>query len=167
MKFAVIENFPASLARLWAALAHPDYPAQKYQALGSTGLQLLRFDVSEQVIEVELERTVRAALEAAPAWARPFMDGEQRMRQYGRWQRVSPTQIDAELDLGLVDLPLSAHASGSAVEVRPEHTRLTLRFQVFSRLPAFRGTAARLFAAQARAAMAADHAFTLEYLARH
>jgi hypothetical protein len=165
MKFRISQDFPDSLDRLWSALGQRDYPARKYAALGSPDLQLLRFHATKRLIEVEFERTVRAALEVAPAWARPFMEGEQRMRQYGRWRRASSTRIEAELDVGLVDIPITAHATGLGLALGHDHTRLVLRFDVTSRLPAFRGTAARLFAAQVKAAMRADHEFTLQYLA--
>lgn len=165
MKFRISQDYPASLDRLWTALGQRDYPARKYAALGSADLRLLRFRATQRLIEVEFERTVQAALEVVPAWARPLMEGNQRMRQYGRWRRAGPARIEAELEVGLVDLPLSATATGTGLALGPDLTRLFFRFDVACRLPAFRGTAARLFADQVRAAMRADHEFTLQYLA--
>jgi len=49
----------------------------------------------------------------------------------------------------------------TVVELGPDHTRLTLTFDVTSRLPGV----ARLFAGQVQSALRADHAFTLRYLA--
>jgi hypothetical protein len=165
VRFQITHDYPASPDRLWSALGRRDYPARKYAALGSPDLKLLRFRATPRVIEVEFERKVQAALEVVPAWARPLMEGEQRMRQYGLWRRINATRIEAELEIGLMDLPISAKAAGIGLAVGPEQTRLAFRFDVTCRLLAFRGTAARLFADQVRAAMREDHAFTLAYLA--
>jgi hypothetical protein len=61
MKFRVRQDYPTSLEHLWAAFGHADYPEHKYRALGSTALQIPRFNAAEKLIEVELERTTPVA----------------------------------------------------------------------------------------------------------
>ncbi len=166
VKFRLHQDYPTTLARLWAAFGRADYPEQKYRALGSTAVHILRFDVTESLIEVVLERTAPVAMAQIPAWARAFIGSEQRLRHYTRWRRLSPTRVRADLDIAPVGLPVSAHATGSAVEQSADLTRLTLTFDVTCRLPGFGAPVARLFAQQVQAALRADHAFTLRYLAR-
>jgi hypothetical protein len=166
MKFRMRQDYPTSLEHLWAAFGDADYPEQKYRALGSSAVQILRFTATAKLIEVELERKARVVVAKLPAWARPFADGEQRMRHHSKWWRVSPTQVNAELDIVPVGLPVRAHATGSAVELTATQTRLTLSIEVKCWLPGIGATVARLFAEQMKEALRADHAFTLRYLER-
>jgi hypothetical protein len=164
VKFSVRQDFPTTLDCLWAAFGHADYPQQKYRALGSTELRMLHFTATRNLIEVELARTVSVAAQALPAWARAFVAGEPRIHQQTRWRRVSPTQVDALLDFVPAGLPVEAHATGTVIEPVPGQTRMTLNFDVQSRLPVVGAKVARLFARQVQEALAADHAFTLKYL---
>lgn len=164
MKFSLVQEFPASLERLWSAFGQPDYPLQKYRALGSTGIRLLRFVATAELIEVELEREAPVAGDAVPGWARGFMRPTQTMRHRTRWRRVGPTQAEAELDIAPLGQPVAAHGIGSIAELGPGLTRMTLSFVVSSRLPVLGARVARLYAEQIRAALEADHAYTLRYL---
>jgi hypothetical protein len=166
MKFNVCQDYPASLARLWAAFGDAGYPRQKYRALGSTDIRMLKFTATGKRIEVDLERQVQGLAQKLPAWAARFAAGRQRMRHRSTWWRVSPTRVDAELDIVAVGLPVSAHATGSAIELQPDLTRLTLSLEVKCWLPGLGATVARLFAQQIQEALRADHAFTLGYLER-
>lgn len=164
MKFSLSQDFPAGLERLWAAFGQPDYPVQKYRSLGSTGLRMLRFDATAELIEVELERRAPVAWETVPAWARGFLSRGQVMHHRTRWLRVSPTWVEVELGIVPVGKPVSAHGTGSIVQLAPDLTRMTLRFVVECRLPVLGARVARLYAKQIREAFEADHAFTLRYL---
>jgi hypothetical protein len=164
LKFSLHQEFPASLDRLWTAIGRADYPRRKYRALGSTGVQVLRFVVTDDLIEVELERNVAVAAADLPAWARPFAAGKRTLRQRTRWQRVAPARIDAQLEITPSGLPVKARAAGTVVELAPQHALMSLDFTVECKLPVLGGRIARLFAGQVREAMQADHAFTLAYL---
>ena len=115
---------------------------------------------------MDLERTAPVAVARLPGWARPFIGEEQRLRHHTQWRRLSPTWVRADLDIVAVDLPLSAHATGTAVEQSPDLTRMTFSFDVACRLPGVGAAVARLFGEQVQAALRADHAFTLRYLAQ-
>lgn len=164
MKFNMRQDYPSSLEHLWAAFGHADYPEQKYRALGSTALKIVRFDANEELIEVELERNTHVVMENIPKWARTLIGSEQRLRHHTQWRRVSPMRVDAELDIALLGIPVSAHATGTVTELNPKLTRMALNFHVKCRLPGFGATVARLFAEQVKAALRADHAFTLRYV---
>lgn len=164
MKFSLSQDFPAGLDRLWAVFGRPDYPEKKYRSLGSSDIRVLHFRVEAEVIEVELERTTPVAWQAIPVWARAFLSRRQVMRHRTRWQRVSPTWVEAILDIAPVGRRVSAHGTGSIVQLTPERTRMTLRFTVDSAIPVLGAKVARLYARQIREALRADHAFTLRYL---
>lgn len=164
MKFSLSQDFPAGLDRLWDAFGRPEYPEQKYRALGSTAIRMLRFYASADRIEVELERDAPVYRETIPAWARRFLQSRQTMRHRTRWRRIGPALVDAELDITAVGRPVSAHGTGAVVELAPGRTRMTLDFAVESALPVLGDRAARLYAEQIQAALRADHAFTLRYL---
>jgi hypothetical protein len=166
VEFTVSQDFPAGLDRLWAAFGHPDYPQRKYRALGATALRLQSFHATASSIEVELERDMPVAASALPAWARTLVRSEQTLRHRSRWRRLGPTQVSAELDIEPVGLPVRSHGTGSIVEVAPGATRMVLHWQVTSTLPVLGRKLERLFADQVRAALHADHAFTLQYLAQ-
>lgn len=165
MKFSLDQDFPADPARLWAALGRRDYVEQKYRSLGAATLRILRFEVTRDSIDVELERSAPVARKVLPAWARPFVADRQVMRHHTRWRRADFTRIDAELDIWPVGLPVHAHGVGTLTGRSPGRTSMTLHFEVKCRLPAVGNTAARLFADQVKEALQADHAFTLDYLA--
>ncbi len=164
MKFSLSQDFPAGLDRLWEIFGRPDYPQQKYRSLGSSDIRLLLFRVDAEVIDVELERTAPVAWESIPAWARAFLSRRQVMHHRSRWQRVSPVLVEAELDIVPVGRRVSAHGTGSIVQLTPELTRMTLGFVVESDLPVLGARVAGLYAKQVREALRADHAFTLRYL---
>ena len=130
MNFSVRQDYPTSLERLWAVFGHADYPEKKYRALGSTGLKIMRFEVTKKLIEVDLERKAQVVAEKIPKMARALIGSEQRMRHHTQWRRVSPMQVDAELDIAPVGISLRAHAYGTVIELTPKQTRMTLKFHV-------------------------------------
>jgi hypothetical protein len=164
VEFDLTQDFPASLERLWTALGSADYVKHKYRSLGSTSLRIVKLIASAEAIEVVLERQAPVARERLPVWARVASGRDQAMRQHTRWRRTGHGRVDVEFDLALMNMPVSAKGSGSVVEVSPRQTRMTLHFDVASGTPAFKSGVARLFAQQVKAALEADHAFTLEYL---
>lgn len=151
---------------MWAVFSHPEYPQRKYRALGATAVRLLRFDVTKQVIEVELERDVPVDVAALPVWTRQLLARQQTLRHRSRWRRVSLRQISAELEITPVGLPLQARGGGNLVQTAPALTLMTLRWQVTSPMLLIGSKIERLFARQLRQALDADHAFTLQYLQR-
>jgi hypothetical protein len=165
LKFSLRQDYPTSLARLWTALGHRGYVERKYRSLGTDAVRVLKFNATDEIIEVELQRSAPVAREKLPAWARPFVGHQQLICQHTRWRRVGPTHIEAELDLAPVGMQVHAHGVGSVVELSACRTRMTLRFDVQCTLPALGDKAARLFADQVREALRADHAFTQAYLA--
>jgi hypothetical protein len=160
MEFSVSYDYPADLDRLWAAFGQRDYAERKY---GAPGARIRRFDVTERSVEVELEREVPVQLARLPWWARPFVAAEQTIRQRTSWTRSGPATVQAELEIVPVGLPVAAHGSGSTSGRPGGATRLTLHWTVSS---AVGERVAQRFAAEVRAALDADHAFTLGYLAR-
>lgn len=164
MDFTITEYFPTGLDRLWVVFGRPEYPRRKYRALGATAVRLQRFQVTEHSIAVELERDVPVDKSRLPAWVRPMVGSQQTLRHRSRWQRISPTQITAELDISVIRLPVRARGVGTIVEVAPGMTRMTLDWQVTSMVPMLAGNMERLFADQVRTALDDDRAFTLQYL---
>ena len=164
MEFSLTQDFPADLGRLWTVFGRPEYTEQKYRSLGSTALRMLKFAASDELIEVELERKAPVALERLPAWVRVLSGEQQTMRHHSRWERAGPKQINVELDISPVGVPLHAHCIGSVVELSRSLSRMTLRFDVNCSVPTIGTKMARLFAEQVKEALRADHAFTLGYL---
>jgi hypothetical protein len=164
VQFDLTQDFPASLGRLWMALGAADYVERKYRSLGSTSLRILKLIASAELIEVVLDRRAPVAREKLPVWARVLSGREQAMHQHTRWRRAGIARVDAEFDIALLNLPVSARGIGSVVELSPRQTRMSLHFDVTSTAPAFKSSLARLFAQQVRDALQADHAFTLDYL---
>lgn len=164
MQFDSAQHFPAGLDRLWAVFSRPEYPQRKYRALGASAVRLLRFDVTKQLIEVELERDVPVDVAGLPVWTRQLVGRQQTLRHRSLWRRLSLTQISAELEITPVGLPVQARGVGTLVQTAPDLSRMALRWQVSSRVPLIGPKVERLFAHQLRRALDADHAFTLQYL---
>jgi len=164
MDFTLTQYFPTGLDRLWAVFGRPEYPQRKYCALGATAFRLQQFHVTAQIIEVELERDVPVDQSRLPPWVSRMVGGKQTLRHRTRWRRVSPTRVTAELDISPISLPVRARGVGTIVETAPGMTRMILTWQVKSMMPMMGEKIERLFADQVRAALDADHAFTLQYL---
>jgi hypothetical protein len=164
MRFDLTQDFPASLERLWTALGSADYVEQKYRSLGSTSIRILKFIASAELIEVVLDREAPVVREKLPRWARVLSGKHQAMRQHTRWRRADNAHVDAEFDIVPQGVPVRARGTGSVVALSPGHTRMTLHFDVTGTAPAFKSSVARLFAQQVKAALEADHAFTIDYL---
>jgi hypothetical protein len=164
MDFTLTQYFPMGLDRLWVVFGRPEYPERKYIALGTTAFRMQQFHVTEQTIEVELERDVPVNPSQLPPWVRTMVGGKQTLRHRTRWRRVSPTRINAELDIEPIRLPVRARGVGTIVEIAPERTRMNLTWEVKSRVPLIGDKIERLFADQVRTALDADHAFTLQNL---
>ena len=161
MEFTITQDYPAGLDRLWAVFGRPDYPRRKYRALGATAVLVRRFHVTAQAIEVDLERDAPVDDSRLPSWTRLLVRGKQTLRHRTAWRRVGPTQAAAELDISPVGLPVHASGTGWLVEAANGTTRMELTWRVQSVLGA---RVESLFAGQIRAALANDHAFTLQYL---
>lgn len=164
-EFTRRDDLPAGLDPLWATFGDPAYARQKYLALGSRAVRIPRFDVSVEAIEVELERQVLVDRRAWPRWSRPALAAQQTLRHRSAWRRVTPSRIVATLEIAPVGQPVRADGAAILDEVAPEHAVMTVRWRVHSPLPLLGPRIERLFAQQLRAALDADHAFTLRYLA--
>lgn len=158
VEFTLVQDYPTGLDHLWAAFGRPDYAMRKYQALGSSAVHLRRFEATAQAIEVELERDAPVDRSALPLWARTLVGRRQTLRHHTVWRRTGPSQVSAELDISPAGLPVHAQAVGVIGEPAPATTRMVLTWQVNSVLGA---RVERLFARQLRAALNADHAFTV------
>lgn len=165
-RFSTTHDYPAGLDRLWAAFGHREYPRQKYLALGATAVRLDRFDADARTIEIDLERVVPVADARVPAWVRRLLGREQTLRHRTAWRRVLPGRIDADLEIVPLGLPVQAHGTGSVVGLPDGTSRMTLTWRIDSSLPVLGERVARLFAQQVRAALDADHRFTLRFLRR-
>ena len=164
MNFSVTQDYPAGLDRLWAAFGRPEYPRQKYLALGATAVRVHGFKVTAQTIDVDLERDVPVDPSSVPPWARIFIGKAQTLRHRTRWQRVDATHAAAELDISPIGQPVHARGVGTIVETAPGTTRMLLNWRVSTTLPVMGGAVERLFASQVRNALDADHAFSLRYM---
>ncbi|HWS74774.1 MAG TPA: DUF2505 domain-containing protein [Quisquiliibacterium sp.] len=158
------QDFPAGLDRLWAVLGRREYVERKYTALGSSALRILRFEASDELIEVELERRAPARIEGLPAWARLVPGRGWTLRQHTRWQRVGPGRVDVGLDLALAGGLVRATGVGAVAERSPALTRMTLDIETACEIPGIGAEAARLFADEVGRALREDHVFTVEYL---
>jgi hypothetical protein len=164
VQFDLTQDFPVGLDRLWTALGRADYVEQKYRALGSTSLRMLKFSADADLIEIEFDRQAPVARDELPFWARVISGKQQAVHQHTRWRRAGPDRVDAEFDITALRMPISARGTGTVHELAPAHSRMTMRFYVSSTLAALKSNVARLFAQQVKQALQADHAFTLSYL---
>jgi hypothetical protein len=164
MRFNLTQDFPVGLEQLWTALGRADYVEQKYRSLGSTSLRVLTFSAGADVIEVELDRQATVAREELPVWARFLAGNQQAIHHHTRWRRAGLARVDAEFDISALDIPVRARGTGAVVELSPNHSRMTLNFDVRSTSAALRSSVTRVFAQQVKRALQADHAFTLAYL---
>ncbi|MGE5339146.1 MAG: DUF2505 domain-containing protein, partial [Gemmatimonadota bacterium] len=164
LQFDLTQDFPVGLDQLWTALGRADYVEQKYRALGSTSLRMLKFSADAESIEVEFDRQAPVDRKELPVWARVLTGKRQAMHQHTRWRRAGPGRVEAEFDISAPGVPVSARGTGTVVELFPGHARLTMHFDVRSTLAALKFSVARIFAQQLKQALQADHAFTLAYL---
>lgn len=165
VNFLVDHLYPADLGQLWVALGQREYVERKYRALGSVAVRILDFDVSEKTIAVSLERQVRVPAEAMSAWKRLLSSGRPTLHHESHWKRVASDRIDTVLDIWPVGWPVRARGSGTVVELSAACTQMKLAFTVQCDVPAIGATIARFFADQMKHALAADHRFTVDYLA--
>lgn len=164
MHFELTQDFPVGLDRLWAALGRADYVEQKYRALGSTALRILKFSADARSIDVELERQAPVAQGELPRWARVFAGAQQALHHHTRWQRTGADRVDVTLDIRAPALRVGAQGSGAVVEPAPGRSRMTLQFDVSSTAPALESSVAEAFARQVQHALHEDHRFTLRWL---
>jgi hypothetical protein len=162
--FEIVQDFPASLSRLWETLGRRDYAERKYRALGSTALQIKQFDSTPQRIEVRLERTLRVEPNRLPAWAFWLSGPQQRLDHHSCWTRVGAREAAVELRVSAAGHAVRAHATGSVTELDPGHTRMRLHVTVECPVPVIGRRIAHLFADRMKQALEQDHAFTVRYL---
>ncbi len=160
----IVQDFPAGADRLWTVFGSRDYVERKYRSLGSTAIDIRRFAATDREIRVDLVRVAPVSAKRIPAWARGLVGGRQSMRHAGVWKRVGPRHIEARLEIRPLGQPVTAAGVGGVDEIAPDRSRLTLRFDVTSRVPGLGTKIAALYATQIEEALAADHAFTLRYL---
>lgn len=165
MEFIVTQDFPAGLDRLWAVFGQAGYVRSKYRALGATTVQLRHFEATPQAIDIDLERDMPVDPSRLPAWSRALASARQTLRHRTLWRREGPARASAELDISVKGLPLHARGRATIAEVEPGLTRMQITWRLQSALPVIGGRVEQLLADQVRAGLAADHGFTLKFLA--
>ncbi|HJV70120.1 DUF2505 family protein [Ideonella sp.] len=165
--FTLEHDYPAGLDRLWATLGQRDYVRQKYRALGARALRLRRFAATAEAIDVDLERDVVADRAHLPAWVRVLTTERQTLRHRSAWHRNGPREAEAAIDITLLGLPLQAHGRGTIRQLAPGACRMTMDWRIETTLPLAGDAATLLFGREVRAALDADHDFTLRYLQSH
>lgn len=164
-KLLVEQDFPASPDVLWSVFSDRDYPGAKYRALGATHFELARFSATADEISVELSRRIPIDLARIPGFARKIVGDEQTMRHETRWRRGADGAVTATLVITPVGRPVQIAGTARLV-ARAGGARLSFDLDVTSDVPLIGGKIAKLFAEQIDAALAADHQFTLGYLAQ-
>jgi hypothetical protein len=167
LEFTRRDDLPAGLDRLWTIFGDPAYVRQKYLTLGARAVRIGRFDVAADTITLELERELPIDRAQWPGWIRPALAETLTLRHRSAWRRVAPSRVAATISISPVGLPVQAEGAGSIDETAPAQAAMALRWQVRSPVPLPGRRIERLFGQQLRAALEADHAFTLRYLARH
>jgi Protein of unknown function (DUF2505) len=163
VSFELEHSCPADLDRLWATLGRPEHVECKYAALGSTNLRILAFDADEHVINVVLERQIRAPDGALPAWARPVFAGSQVLHHRTRWARVDARSASVELKIWPLGAPVRAYGHGAVIELSDGSTQMKMHVGVQCGVPIIGTRVAELFANQLKQALGQDHSFTLSY----
>lgn len=164
MDFDVTQDYPVGLDRLWQVLGRPDYVERKYRALGSASLRVCHFAADATTIEVDVEREAPVATDVLPSWARLLAGSSQTVRHHTRWTRIDRRRAQAQVEISAVGRNVGARGMGSVIQGSPGSTRMNLHFIVHSPLPGLGKRVAELFARQVRHGLAADHAFTIDYL---
>ncbi|HET7862936.1 MAG TPA: DUF2505 domain-containing protein [Burkholderiaceae bacterium] len=159
------QDFPAGLDRLWAVFGQAGYVRSKYRALGAAKVLLRHFEATAQAIDIDLERDLPVDAAQLPPWSRPLAGARQTLRHRTAWRREGPEQASADLDISVKGLPLHARGLAHIAQVAPGLTRMQISWRVQSALPVIGGRVEQLLADQVRAGLAADHAFTLKFLA--
>ena len=165
MEFTMTQDFPASLDRLWAVFGQAGYVRSKYRALGAATVQLRHFEATPQAIDIDLERDMPVDPSRLPAWSRSLASARQTLRHRTAWRREGPARATAELDISVKGLPLHARGQATIAQVEPDLTRMQITWRVQSALPLIGGRVEQLLADQVGAGLAADHEFTLKFLA--
>ena len=165
--FTHTHTFAAGLDQLWRIFGDADYPRRKYLSLGAHDVQLLRFEASPQVIEVDLLRDAPLPEAGLPAWARRMVRDPLMFRHRSAWRRLDARHAGAKLEIQPTGLPVRAEAEGPVLAVTEQTTRIALSWRVSSGVALLGNRIERLFAAQLGPALDADDAFTAAYLEEH
>ena len=166
MKLSVQQPYPATVARMWSVFSDPAYPAAKYRALGALTVDVARFVADAGEISVDLTRKIPVALDKLPGFARKLVGDEQTMRHETRWRRIADDDVRGALTITAVGRPVRIVGEAKLAPRGDGASELSFTFDITSDVPLIGGKVEKLFFDQVSAALAADHAYTLEHLAR-
>lgn len=167
MKITLQQHYPASLKTLWQVFGNPEYPHKKYRALGITGYEVHRFDVSGQEIDLDMTRTLSIPADRIPGFVQKFLHPEQDLRYISRWRMITETSAAFDLSIVPPGLPVKISATGTLVQKESDQSTMTLSFDIAAHVPFLGGKIEHLIAQQLEKSFVSDHAFTLRYLADH
>lgn len=167
MKITLQQHYPASLKTLWQVFGNPEYPHKKYRALGITGYEVHRFDVSEREIDLDMTRTLSIPADRIPGFVQKFLHPEQDLRYISRWRMITETSAAFDLSIVPPGLPVKISATGTLVQKDSDQSTMTLSFDIAAHVPFLGGKIEHLIAQQLEKSFVSDHAFTLRYLADH
>lgn len=165
MEFTLTQDFPAGMDHLWSTFGQTDYVRRKYRALGAKAVRVRQFKATAQAIDIELERDVYLEPSRLPMWIRALVGPTLTLRHRTAWRRDGPTNATATFDISPKGLPLRAQGLASIVELGANLTRMRMNWRVASTAPVIGDIVEHLLAEQVQAALDADHAFTLQFLA--
>lgn len=167
MKASFDQDYPASVETLWQVFGNPEYPHKKYRALGISAYEVHRFETTGNRISLDMTRTLSIPPDRIPSLVQKFLHPEQDLRYVSSWNRVTPEHADFVLEIIPKGLPLKVKAAGTLRQTGPNHSTMSLEFDVTANVPLLGGKIESLAAQQIEKSFRSDHAFTLQYLAEN
>lgn len=164
MKITLQQDYPASLATLWKVFGNLEYPHQKYRALGITGYDVHRFDVSSAHIDLDMTRVISIPGDRIPSLVQKFLHPEHTLRYVSSWRLCSPTVADFDLSIIPHGLPVHITATGALTEKSGPQSVMVLTFDIKVNVPLLGSKIEKLIAQQLEKSFVSDHDFTLRYL---
>lgn len=135
MIFNMSKNFNSSTDSVWAIISNPNLTIEKYKSYGALSVDLTKFDIKDDISFINLVRKTNSLDNIVPNVLKKVLGAQQEIIQNSTWTRISPDEIEVDVEIIIKGKPITCNAKGKITTVEENICSYTLTYDVTSNFP--------------------------------
>lgn len=135
MIFNMSKIFNSSTDSVWAVISNPNLTLEKYKSYGALSVNLTKFEIKDDISFINLVRKTNSLDNIVPNMLKKVLGSEQEIIQNSTWTRLSPDEIEVDVEIIIKGKPITCNAKGKITKLEENSCSYTLTYDVTSSFP--------------------------------